>query len=209
MALALLNISRDKVIASDRRVIKRADVQVLRALNDCLLDTKSLLAEQKAQLDASSDVALEIAKLQLADESTRTLAEQMLAASKQMHDFEKKLVANFVPTVMEALRAVLGDSPPKEFYATVLARATQMSAEGVSVSLHVSPFDADQADAAVLRYREDVNQVRVELVKDATVRPGACWLKTPVGKLDLSLEIQLAALESSLHRWVAGETVGA
>jgi flagellar biosynthesis/type III secretory pathway protein FliH len=171
MALALLKTSHDKTVAIDQRIIKRTDVQVLRALDDCLLDTKNLVAEEKAQLEAASQVEIEIAKLQLADEFKRAQAEQMLAMTNRMREFEKKLVTNFVPTVMEALRAILGDAPPKEFYATVLGRATQMSAEGVSVSLHVSPFDADQADAAVARYREDANQTRVEVVKDATVRP--------------------------------------
>jgi flagellar biosynthesis/type III secretory pathway protein FliH len=206
MALALLKVSRDKTVVSTSRVLKAADVQALHSLSEAAIDAKSLVQEEREANETASQLALEIEKLRLAEEAKRETATALLAMAQKSAVFEQRVIDKFVPTLMQALRTMLGETLPAQFYEQALTHASQLANDADAVALHVSPYDADNALAAVEKFGIESPTPRVVLKKDATVRPGECCLQTPFGKLDLSLETQLTVLESSLDRWVQGKT---
>jgi flagellar assembly protein FliH len=205
MALALLKVSHDKTIASHSRLVKASDVRVLDSFSSGLIDAKRIAQEDREAAETASQLALELEKLRLLEASKRDTADALFAMSQQLAVFEQRVVDKFVPTLMQALRALLGETLPVQFYEQALTHASQLANDTEQVTLSVSPFDAENASVAVDKFTRETPSPRVVLKKDATVRPGECSLQTPFGKLDLSIETQLAILESSLDQWVRGQ----
>ncbi|AVS73018.1 FliH/SctL family protein, partial [Paracidovorax cattleyae] len=68
--------------------------------------------------------------------------------------------------------------------------------------LRVHPDDADAARAALSAIGDDPDAPRVQVEADAGLAPGSSVFDADIGRLDTSLQVQLAGLRSALERAV-------
>ncbi|BFO53755.1 MULTISPECIES: FliH/SctL family protein [Comamonadaceae] len=147
-----------------------------------------LLAEQ-AVADASEDAArrwhAEFAALQASHGAAMAGMERRLAAVVAMA-VERMVLAEPRQALLQrsilTLRDTLGD-----------ARTAR---------LRVHPDDADAARAALSAIGSDPDAPRVQVEADAGLPPGSSIFDADIGRLDTSLQVQLAGLRGALERAV-------
>ena len=203
--MLLLN-KPDFALATDRRLVKATDVATVRTAEEIVAaaeaDAARIREEAKAAFESEkkrgyeqgvADGKMEIAMLKL---------EQVDSSVAFMEGVEQKMA----DIVMKALRSFVVEIGDKELVLQIVRKTMNAVIRTQrQVVLKVAP-------AMVGTVRERVSELRLayptvetfDVVEDPRLKGAACILETEAGVADASVETQLAAIEKSLRKHVAG-----
>jgi type III secretion protein L len=200
VALAVLTLDPSRRLAADSVVLPAARWQ---ALQDA---AQVVAAAEQAVADASAAAAAQArarADEHLAQKERQMQQALLLKALSLQVEYERQrqeLLALFVQTQMNSLRALLAGPLPAGFFARVQASAKQWVGDQAALVLHAG---LAQAAAAALAAGAEATAEHgpVTLVVDPELAAGQCHLHTAFGRLQASLDAQLEALQEAMQQW--------
>ena len=193
-------------LASDRRLVKASEVATAKSADEIIAAAEAEAArireEAKAAYEAEKqrgyDKGLQDGKMEIAMQKL----EQVDQSVTFMESVEEKMAA----VVMKALKSCVVEIGDKEMVVNIVRKT--MNAV-IRTQRHVTLKVAPEMVAVV---KERVSALRVDyptvetfdVVEDPRLKGPACILETEAGVADASVETQLAAIERSLKRHIAG-----
>ena len=196
----------DFVLQSDRRLVKATDVATVRSAAEIVAAAEAEAArirgEAKAAFEAErkrgyekgvADGKMEIAMLKL---------EQVDSSVAFMESVEQKMA----DVVMKALRSFVVEVGDKELVAQIVRKTMNAVIRTQrQVVLKVSPEMVESVRARVAELRLAYPTVEsFDVVEDPRLKGASCVLETEAGVADASVETQLAAIEKSIKKHIAG-----
>ena len=194
-------------LASDRRVVKATDVATVRTAEEIIAaaeaDAARIREEAKAAFAAEkqrgyekglADGKMEIALLKL---------EQVDSSVAFMEGVEQKMA----DVVMKALKSFVVEMGDKELVVQI-GRKTMNAVIRTQrqVVLKVAPEMVETVRARIAEFRLAYPTVEsFDVVEDPRLKGAACILETEAGVADASVDTQLAAIEKSLKKHIAGD----
>lgn len=103
-----------------------------------------------------------------------------------------------VGTVMQCLRALINEFPPEEKIRLLASKALETLKHQDQVTLRVHPDDFDSVSQSIADL--PISRVPLKVAISEGVPNGGCWLESPMGVVDATLDVQLAALSSVLRK---------
>lgn len=187
-------------IASDRRVLRAAEVPALQDAQQLLAGLHELLAQEQSRIDAACERArAEGLQQGLADAESRSrdqLAEG-LARLTQAHELQcQRQQRDLARLALEVFQKLLGSLPADQALARLAAQAAREMLPARTWRLHVHPGQQDVLRAALQAVDPDdkAGLAGAEIVADAELREGDCRLVTEFGTADASLSTQVQRL---------------
>ena len=203
--MLLLN-KPDFALASDRRLVKATDVATVRTAEEIVAaaeaDAARIREEAKTAFESEkkrgyeqgvADGKMEIAMLKL---------EQVDSSVAFMEGVERKMA----DVVMKALRSFVVEIGDKELVLQIVRKTMNAVIRTQrQVVLKVAPEMVETVRGRVSELRLAYPTVETfDVVEDPRLKGAACILETEAGVADASVETQLAAIEKSLRKHVAG-----
>ncbi len=194
-------------LASDRRLVKATDVATVRTAEEIIAaaeaDAARIRAEAKAAFEAEktrgyekglADGKMEIALLKL---------EQVDSSVAFMEGVEQKMA----DVVMKALKSFVVEIGEKELVVQIVRKTMNAVIRTQrQVVLKVAPEMVETVRARIAEFRLAYPTVEsFDVVEDPHLKGAACILETEAGVADASVETQLAAIEKSLKKHIAGD----
>ena len=198
----LLVNKKNFALASDRRLVKAADVATARTAADIIADAEAEAARireeaiaaaedekrrgyEKGLADAKQEMALK--KLELVDSSVAF----MEGVERKMADVVLKALKTFVVEVGD--EAMVLQIVRKTMNAVIRTQR--------QVTLKVSPEMKAAVTARIAELKAAYPTVETfDVVDDPRLKGPACILETEAGVADASVDTQLAAIEKSMKR---------
>jgi flagellar biosynthesis/type III secretory pathway protein FliH len=204
MALVILKSTDTSSLVVESRVLKRDTVMHIHSLDDALESARivALHELQLAKASAAREVEAQLKATVISMEAEKTQA--LLQYAEQLERFQQAVSERFVSTVMDSVRTIVGDPLPRGFFVQAATAAAEMIGDPSKASFHVSADDMHSASAALEEISEAGHVSEITLVVDRNLSAGQCFLKTPIGKIELDLATQLSALQRSLDLWHSG-----
>jgi len=193
-------------LASDRRVVKATDVATVRTAEEIIAaaeaDAARIRAEAKAAFEAEktrgyekglADGKMEIALLKL---------EQVDSSVAFMEGVEQKMA----DVVMKALKSFVVEIGDRELVVQIVRKTMNAVIRTQrQVVLKVAPEMVETVRARIAEFRLAYPTVEsFDVVEDPHLKGAACILETEAGVADASVDTQLAAIEKSLKKHIAG-----
>ncbi len=198
-------------LASDRRLVKAADVATVRTAEEIIAAAES----EAARIREEAKVAFEEEKKKGYEKG---LADGKLEISMQKLDLVDSSVAfmesvedKMADVVLKALRSCVVEIGDREMVVNIV-RKTMAAVIRTQrhVTLKVAPEMAEVVRSRLSELLAPYPTVEgMDVVEDARLKGPACVLETEAGVADASVETQLAAIERSLARHVAANPGGA
>ena len=193
-------------LVSDRRVVKATDVATVRTAAEIIAaaeaDAARIREEAKAAFEEErkkgyakgiADGKMEIAMLKL---------EQVDSSVAFMESVEQKMAE----VVMKALKSFVVEVGDKELVFQIVRKTMNAVIRTQrQVVLKVSPEMVETVRARIAEFRVAYPTVEsFDVVEDPRLKGSACVLETEAGVADASVDTQLAAIEKSLQKHIAG-----
>ena len=193
-------------LATDRRLVKATDVATVRTAEEIVAaaeaDAARIREEAKAAFAAEkqrgyekgvADGKMEIAMLKL---------EQVDSSVAFMEGVEKKMA----DVVMKALRSFTVEVGDRELVVQIVRKTMNaVIRTQKQVVLKVAPELVETVRAKVAELRIAYPTIETfDVVEDPRLKGASCVLETEAGVADASVETQLAAIEKSLKKHIAG-----
>jgi len=207
--MLLLN-KKDFALATDRRLVKATDVGTVRTAAEIIAaaeaDAERIRAEAKAAFESEkkrgyekglADGKMEIAMLKL---------EQVDSSVAFMESVERKMA----DVVLKALKSFVVEIGDKELVVQIVRKTMNAVIRTQrQVVLKVAPEMVEAVRARIAELRVAYPTVEsFDVVEDPRLAGAACILETEAGVADASVETQLAAIERSLQKHIAGGETG-
>ncbi len=202
----LLIDKKDFKLESDRRVVKAADVATVRTAEEIVAAAEAEAArirdEAKAAFEAEKKRGYEVGL----QEGKMEIAMQKLDQVDQSVAFMESVEKKMADVVMKALRSCVVEIGDKEMVVNIVRKTlSAVIRTQRRVTLKVAPEMAATVREKIASFRSDYPTVETfDVVEDERLKGPACILETEAGVADASVETQLAAIEKSLKRHVAG-----
>ena len=207
----LLLKKNDFALATDRRLVKAADVATVRTAEEIVaaaeVEAARIREEAKAAFEAEKkrgyEEGLQNGKMEIAMQKL----EQVDQSVAFMESVERKMA----DVVMKALRSFVVEVGDKELVLQVVRKTMNAVIRTQrQVLLKVAPEMVETVRARISELRLAYPTVETfDVVEDPRLKGAACILETEAGVADASVETQLAAIEKSLKKHVAGGETGA
>lgn len=196
----------DFALASDRRLVKATDAATVRTADEIIAAAEAEAArireEAKAAFAAErkrgyekglADGKMEIAMLKL---------DQVDSSVAFMEGVEKKMA----DVVMKALRSFTVEVGDREMVVQIVRKTlAAVIRTQRQVTLKVAPEMVETVRAKVAEFTVQYPTIeQFDVVEDPRLKGAACVLETEAGVADASVETQLAAIEKSLKKHIAG-----
>lgn len=203
--MLLLN-KQNLAVESDRRLVKAADVATVQSAAEIIAaaeaDAQRIREEAKAAFEEEkkrgyekglADGKMEIAMLKL---------EQVDSSVAFMESVEKKMA----DVVMKALKSFVVEIGDKELVVQIVRKTMNAVIRTQrQVVLKVAPEMVETVRSRIAEFRIAYPTVETfDVVEDPRLKGPACILETEAGVADASVETQLAAIENSLKKHIAG-----
>ena len=193
-------------LASDKRLVKASEVATAKSAAEIIAAAEAEAArireEAKAAFEAEKkrgyDKGLQDGKMEI--------AMQKLEQVDQSVAFMESVEVKMADVVMKALKSCVVEIGDREMVVNIVRKT--MNAV-IRTQRHVTLKVAPEMVAAV---KERVDALRLDyptvetfdVVEDPRLKGPACILETEAGVADASVDTQLAAIERSLKRHIAG-----
>ena len=203
--MLLVNKPNFQVI-SDRRLVKSTDVATVRTAEEIIASAEAeaerIREDAKAAFEAEKargyETGLQNGKMEIAMQKL-DLVDQSVA-------FMESVEGKMADVVLKALRSFVTEVGDKEMVIQIVRKT--MSAvirTQRQVTLKVAPEMVAAVKARLSELRADYPTVEsMDVVEDSRLSGPACVLETEAGVADASVDTQLAAIENSLKRHLAG-----
>ena len=202
----LLVNKKDFKIVSDRRLVKASDVATVRTAEETIAAAEAEAArireEAKAAFEAEKkrgyETGLQNGKMEIAMQKL-DLVDQSVA-------FMASVEGKMADVVMKALKSFVTEVGDREMVVQIVRKTmAAVIRTQRQVTLKVAPDMAAFVRGRLAELRADYPTVEtIDVVEDTRLKGPACLLETEAGVADASVESQLAAIERSLKRHLAG-----
>lgn len=207
----LLLKKNDFALATDRRLVKATDVATVRTAEEIVTAAEA----EAARIREDAKAAFEAEKKRGYEEGLRNgkmeIAMQKLEQVDQSVAFMESVERKMADVVMKALRSFVVEVGDKELVLQVVRKTMNAVIRTQrQVLLKVAPEMVETVRARISELRLAYPTVETfDVVEDPRLKGAACILETEAGVADASVETQLAAIEKSLRKHVAGGETGA
>ena len=193
-------------LASDKRLVKASEVATAKSAAEII----AAAAAEAARIREEAKAAFEAEKKRGYDKGLQDgkmeIAMQKLEQVDQSVAFMESVEVKMADVVMKALKSCVVEIGDREMVVNIVRKT--MNAV-IRTQRHVTLKVAPEMVAAV---KERVDALRLDyptvetfdVVEDPRLKGPACILETEAGVADASVDTQLAAIERSLKRHIAG-----
>ena len=194
----------DFTLTSDRRLVKASEVATVKSAAEIVAEAEAARIREEAKTAFEEEKKRGFEKgLQ---DGKLEIAMQKLEQVDQSVAFMESVEGKMADIVMKALKSCVVEIGDREMVVNIVRKT--MNAV-IRTQRHVTLKVAPEMVAAV---KERVSALRVDyptvetfdVVEDPRLKGPACILETEAGVADASVETQLAAIERSLKRHIAG-----
>lgn len=187
---------------------RRAEDEAGRIIDEALQQAGQLVEQARQDADALREQAADDADVEASrgyEDGRRDAAAEwhgrfaeLQARHDALLDGVEDRVAGIVALAVE--RIVRSESREAAF-ARALQGVREALREAGGARLRVHPSEAAEAEAALMAYAgQQAEDSRVQVEPDPALAPGACVFESPLGRLDASLDVQLAGMRAALQR---------
>lgn len=187
-------------VASDRRVLRAAEVPPLQQAEQLLAALQALQAGEQARIDAACAAAREQGRQQGLAEGLHQARQQAASAlvelTHQHQAARDQLQQDLARLALDVFQKLLGTRPADETLARLATQAARELLPARTWRLHVHPSQLPTLQAALQAVDPDdkAGLARAELVADADLADTDCRLTTEFGTADASLATQVRRL---------------
>ena len=191
-------------LASDRRLVKAADVATVRTAEEIIAAAES----EAARIREEAKVAFEEEKKKGYEKG---LADGKLEISMQKLDLVDSSVAFMEPVedkmadvVLKALRSCVVEIGDKEMVVQIVRKTMNAVIRTQrQVTLKVAPEMVEVVRARVAELKAAYTTVEtLDVVEDPRLKGTACLLETEAGVAEASADTQIAAIEKSIQKHI-------
>lgn len=191
-------------LASDRRLVKAADVAVVRTAEQIIAEAEA----EAARIREEAKAAFEEEKKKGYEKG---LADGKLEISMQKLDLVDSSVAfmesvedKMADVVLKALRSCVVEIGDKEMVVQIVRKTMNAVIRTQrQVTLKVAPEMVDVVRARVAELKAAYTTIEtLDVVEDPRLKGTACLLETEAGVAEASAETQIAAIEKSIQRHI-------
>jgi len=191
-------------LASDRRLVKAAEVAVVRTADEIIAaaeaDAARIREEAKAAFEEEKKKGY-----------AKGLADGKLEISMQKLDMLDSSVAfmesvedKMADVVLKALKSCVVEIGDKEMVVQIVRKTMNAVIRTQrQVTLKVAPEMVETVRARVAELKADYPTVEtLDVVEDPRLKGAACVLETEAGVADASVDTQIAAIEKSIQKHI-------
>ena len=191
-------------LASDRRLVKAADVAVVRTAEQIIAEAEA----EAARIREEAKAAFEEEKKKGYEKG---LADGKLEISMQKLDLVDSSVAfmesvedKMADVVLKALKSCVVEIGDKEMVVQIVRKTMNAVIRTQrQVTLKVAPEMVDVVRARVAELKSAYTTIEtLDVVEDPRLKGTACLLETEAGVAEASAETQIAAIEKSIQRHI-------
>jgi len=200
----LLVNKQDFQLASDRRLVKAAEVATVQTADEIIAAAEA----DAARIREEAKVAFEEEKKKGYEKG---LADGKLEISMQKLDLLDSSVAfmesvedKMADVVLKALRSCVVEIGDKEMVVQIVRKTMNAVIRTQrQVTLKVAPEMVDVVRARVAELRAAYTTIEtLDVVEDPRLKGTACLLETEAGVAEASVETQIAAIEKSIQKHI-------
>ena len=201
----LLVKKQDFVLATDRRLVKAADVATVRSSEEIIAAAEA----DAARIREEAKVAFEEEKKRGYDkgiaDGKMEIAMQKLDLLDSSVAFMEGVEQKMADVVMKALKSFVVEVGDREMVVNIVRKTLgAVIRTQRHVTLKVAPEMVGVVKERIDAFRQDYPTVETfDVIEDSRLKGSACILETEAGVADASVESQLAAIEKSLQRHIA------
>ena len=196
----------DFTLTSDRRLVKASEVATVKSAAEIVAAAEAEAARIREEAKAAFEEERKRGFEKGLQDGKLEIAMQKLEQVDQSVAFMESVEGKMADIVMKALKSCVVEIGDREMVVNIVRKT--MSAV-IRTQRHVTLKVAPEMVAVV---KERVSALRVDyptvetfdVVEDPRLKGPACILETEAGVADASVETQLAAVERSLKRHIAG-----
>lgn len=194
-------------IASDRRVLRAAEVPPLQDAQQLLDALRELLDQEQARIDAACAQAaaegLQQGMVQAEGQAREKVADALARLTRAQEDERLRLQQGVAGLALEVFQKLLGEVPAEERLARLAAQAARELLPARTWRLHVHPGQIVSLRAALRAVDPDdkAGLASAEIVADAELAEADCRLTTEFGTADAGLTTQVERLARAWSAW--------
>ena len=202
----LLIEKQNFTLASDRRLVKSSEVATVKSAAEIIAEAEA----EAARIREEAKTAFEEEKKRGYEKGLRDgkleIAMQKLEQVDQSVAFMESVEGKMADVVMKALKSCVEEIGDEGMVVNIVRKTMRAVIRTQRhVTLKVAPEMVQVVKERVAALRTDYPTVEsFDVVEDPRLKGPACILETEAGVADASVETQLAAIERSLNRHIAG-----
>lgn len=194
----------------DQKVIKAKDYQAHMKAAEIIQQAK----EQADAISSQAKQAMEDSKKQGYQdglmEAKQTESEHMVKAVAQASNYLAQFEEKMVQIIMDALKSILGKMEPNEIVLSVVKQSLGLLRNQKDILLQVNPDQVEFLQSKVRDLMKDFPGLEfIEVQGEARIGPKDCILKTDIGVVDATLDVQLKAIEQALKAAIQKDALAA
>ena len=193
-------------LASDRRLVKASEVATVKSADEIVAAAEA----EAARIREEAKVAFEEEKKRGYEKGLQDgkmeIAMQKMDLVDQSVAFMESVEGKMADVVMKALKSCVEEIGDEGMVVNIVRKTMKAVIRTQRhVTLKVAPEMVQVVKERVAALRTDYPTVEsFDVVEDPRLKGPACILETEAGVADASVEAQLAAIERSLNRHIAG-----
>ena len=201
----LLIEKQNFTLASDRRLVKAADVATAKSAAEIVADAEAEARRIRDKAKAAFEEERKRGYEKGLQDGKMEIAMQKLEQVDQSVAFMEAVEQKMADIVLKALKSCVVEIGDKEMVVNIVRKTMNAVIRTQRhVTLKVAPEMAQVVKDRVAALRKDYPTVEsFDVVEDERLKGPACILETEAGVADASVESQFAAIERSLKRHLA------
>ena len=196
----------DFTLTSDRRLVKASEVATVKSASEIVAAAEAEAARIREEAKAAFEEERKRGFEKGLQDGKLEIAMQKLEQVDQSVAFMESVEGKMADIVMKALKSCVVEIGDREMVVNIVRKTMNAVIRTQRhVTLKVSPEMVQTVKERVSALRLDYPTVETfDVVEDPRLKGPACILETEAGVADASVETQLAAIERSLKRHIAG-----
>ena len=196
----------DFTLTSDRRLVKASEVATVKSAAEIVAAAEAEAARIREEAKAAFEEEKKRGFEKGLQDGKLEIAMQKLEQVDQSVAFMESVEGKMADIVMKALKSCVVEIGDREMVVNIVRKTMNAVIRTQRhVTLKVAPEMVQTVKERVSALRLDYPTVETfDVVEDPRLKGPACILETEAGVADASVETQLAAIERSLKRHIAG-----
>ena len=202
----LLIEKQNFTLASDRRLVKSSEVATVKSAAEIIAEAEAVAARIREEAKAAFEEEKKRGYEKGLRDGKLEIAMQKLEQVDQSVAFMESVEGKMADVVMKALKSCVEEIGDEGMVVNIVRKTMKAVIRTQRhVTLKVAPEMVQVVKEKVAALRTDYPTVEsFDVVEDPRLKGPACILETEAGVADASVETQLAAIERSLSRHIAG-----
>ena len=198
----------DYKLDSDRRLVKASEVATVRTADEIIAAAEAEAARIREEAKAAFEEEKKRGYEKGLADGKMEIAMQKLDLVDSSVKFMESVEGKMADIVMKALKSCVVEIGDSEMVVQIVRKTMKAVIRTQrQVTVKVAPEMVDSVKTRVDALRAEYPTIEtLDVVEDPRLKGPACILETEAGVADASVDTQLAAIERSLKRHMAGNT---